>query len=159
MKTFDIRNSKITGPIAVVIILGLLYWLDTVLISWRRQAFQTFNTKPFFYFAIALLILFAILVIFLAWLLLIYSQPSWVTLIFCLLTGTSILGLLFSYIAVPRPMEPLLSHPALAGPFYVISGRGFEAMTLHAGAFIFIIGLIDLGRRIRAITSHDSGTK
>ena len=159
MKTFDIRNSKITGPIAVVIILGLLYWLDTVLISWRRQAFQTFNTKPFFYFAIALLILFAILVIFLAWLLLIYSQPSWVTLIFCLLTGTSILGLLFSYIAVPRPMGSLLNHPALAGPFYIISSRGFESITLQAGAFIFVIGLINLVRKIQAITSHDSGTK
>ena len=159
MRTIDIRKSRLTGPMAVVIILGLLYWLDTVLISWRRQAFQTFNTKPFFYFTIALLILFAILVIFLAWLLLIYSQPSWVTLIFCLLTGTSILGLLFLYIALPRPMGALLRHPALTGPFYVISSRGLESMTLHAGAFIFVIGLIDMGRRIRAITSHDSGTK
>jgi len=93
MKTFDIRNSKLIGPIIVFIMLGLLYWLDIILISWHRQAFQTFNIKPFFYFNIALLILFAIIVIFLAWLLLIYSQPSWVTLIFCLLTGSIILGL------------------------------------------------------------------
>jgi len=95
--------SKLIGPIAVAVVLGLLYWLDTVYISWRRQAFQTFNTKPFFYFTIALLILFAVLVIFLAWLLLVYSRPSWVALVFCLLAGTSILGLLFLYIAAPRP--------------------------------------------------------
>lgn len=145
--------SKLIGPIAVVVVLGLLYWLDTVSISWRRQAFQTFNTKPFFYFTIALLILFAVLVIFLAWLLLVYSRPSWVTLIFCLIAGTSILGLLFSYIAAPRPMGPILNHPALTGPFYVISSLGSASMTLQAGAFVFVIGVIQFVRKIRATTT------
>jgi len=154
MKTNDIRNSKLTGPIAVVIILGLLYWLDTIQISWRRIAFQTFNPKPFFYFNIALLILYAVLVIFLAWLLLIYSRPSWVTIVFCLLVGTSVLGLLFSFIAAPRPMGPILDHPALAGPFNVISSLISASMTLQAGAFIFVIGLIDLVRKIRETTRN-----
>ena len=155
MKAFDIRISKLISPITLVSVLGLLYWLDTIYISWRRQAFQTFNTKPFFYFTIALLILFAILVIFLAWLLLIYSRPSWVMLIFYLLAGTSILGLLFSYTTVARPMGPILSHPALTGPFYVISSLGSKSMTLQAGAFVFVFGLIDLVRKILEILQHD----
>lgn len=153
MKTFDIRNSKLIGPVVVILILGLLYWLDNIQIAWRRQAFQTFNTKPFFYFTLALLILFAVLVIFLAWLLLVYSRPSWVTLIFCLLAGTSILGLLFSYIAAPRPMGPILSHPALTGLFYVISSLGSASMTLQAGAFVLVIGLVGLVRKMRATTA------
>ena len=154
MKTFDFRKSKLIGPIAVVSILGLLYWLDAILISWRRQAFQTFNVKPFFYFNIAILILFAFLVIFLAWLLLVHSQPSWVTIVFCLLPSTSILGFQVLFIAAPRPMAPVLSHPAFAVPFYAISGRGFESLTLHAGAFIFVIGLIDLVRKIQEPTKR-----
>lgn len=159
MKAIDIRKSKLIGPIVVIPILGLLYWLDNFRIVWQRQAFQTFNTKPFFYFAIVLLILFAILVIFLVWLLLIYSRPSWVTIVFCLLAGTSILGLLFLFIAAPRPMGPILDHIALAGPFYVISSLVSASMTLQAGAFIFVIGLINLARRLRATTLYNRGSK
>ena len=158
MKTFDIRNSKLIGPITVVTILGLLYWLDIILISWRKQAFQTFNIKPFFYFNIALLILFAILVIFLAWLLLIYSQSSWVTPIFCLLTGTIILGPQVIFIAPPGFIAPILNHPAITVLFYAISGRGFESIPLHAGVFVLVIGLIGLVRKIRETTSQDNGT-
>jgi hypothetical protein len=158
MKTFDIRNSKLIGPITVVIILGLMYWLDIILISWRRQAFQTFNIKPFFYFNIALLILFAILVIFLAWLLLIYSQPSWVTLVFCLLTDTIILGLQVFFIAPPGFLASILNHPAITVGFYAISGRGFESITLRAGAFVLVIGLVSLFCKIRETISQNNGT-
>ena len=74
------------------------------------------------------------------------------TIVFCLLAGTSILGLLFLFIAAPRPMGPILDRPALAGPFYVISSLVSASMTLQAGAFIFVIGQIDLIRRIRTTT-------
>ncbi len=159
MKTFDIRNSKLTGPIVVILILGLLYWLDNIQITWRRQAIQTFTMKSFFYFSGALLILFAILIIFLIWILFVYSRSSWFTAIFCLLTGTFIIGLLFSNFSANPVLQSILNLDPLTRFWYVISGRGFESMTLQAGAFIFVIGLIDLVRRIRATTSHDSGTK
>ena len=159
MKTFDIRNSKLIEPITVVIILGLLYWLDTIQISWRRHAFQTFNIKPFFYFTIALLILFAMLVIFLTWFLFVYSRLSWVMPIFCLLTGTFLLGLLLSYITANPILRSILNLGALTGLVYVISSLGSASMMLQAGAFVLVIGLIDLVHKIQAITSHDSGTK
>ena len=65
MKTFDIRNSRLIGPIAVILVLGLLYWLDNIQIIWRRQAVQTFTMRSFFNFSGVILILFATLIIFL----------------------------------------------------------------------------------------------
>ena len=70
------------------------------------------------------------------------------TIIFCLLAGTSIL-------AISRPFEiPILNQPALTGLFYVIYSLETASMTLQAGAFILIIGLIDLARKIVGITRH-----
>jgi len=129
METIDIRKSRLTGLIAVVITLGLLYWLDNVQITWRRHAFQTFNTKPFFYFTGALLILFAMLIIFLAWFLFVYFRSSWVTAVFCLLTGTCILGLLLSYFTANPVLRSILDLGALTGLLYVIFSRGFVSMT------------------------------
>jgi len=63
------------------------------------------------------------------------------------------MGIIFLYIAAPRPMGPILSHPALTGPFYVISSLGTASMTLQAGAFVFVFGLIDFVRKIRATTA------
>lgn len=154
MKTIDFLNLKLTGPVAVVIILGLLYWLDKVQISWRRHAFQTFNIKPFFYFTIALLILYAILVIFLTWFLLVYSRSSWMTLIFCLLTGTFILGLLLSYITANPVLRSILSLGVLTGLVYVISSLGSASMMLQAGAFVLVIGLVGSVRKIRETTKR-----
>jgi hypothetical protein len=76
MKTFDIRNSKLIGPIAVVSVLGLLHWLDTIHISWCRQTLQSFNTTTFSYFVFMLPVVFAVLVSFLSWLLLVFSGPT-----------------------------------------------------------------------------------
>lgn len=153
MRTIDIRKSNLTGPVVVILVLGLLYWLDTVHISWRRQAFQTFDTEPFFYFMIALLILFSVLVIFLAWLLLVYSRPSWVTIIFCLLAGNSIL-------AISRPFDiSVLNQSALSGLLYVIYSLESASVTLQAGAFVLVIGLVGSVRIILEKTHHENGTK
>jgi len=159
MRTIDIRESRLSGPVAVVIILGLFYWLDNVQITWRRNAFQTFNVKPFFYFSGALLILFAMLIIFLIWFLLVHSKSSWITPFFCLLTGTFILGLLFSNFSANSVLRSILNLDPLSRFLYVILSRGFESMTLQAGAFVFVIGLFGFVRRIREITFHENGTK
>ena len=155
MKTFDIRNSKLTGPIVVILILGLLYWLDNFLNTFRRQAIQTFNMKSFVYFSGALLILFAFLILFLTWFLFVYSSQTWLTSIFCLLTGTFILGLLFSNFSTNPVLRSILNLDPFARIWYVISNRGFESMTLQAGAFIFVIGLVDIVRKIRATNASN----
>lgn len=158
MRTIDIRESRLSGPVAVVIILGLFYWLDNVQITWRRQAVQTFTMKSYFYFSGAILILFAILIIFLTWFLFVYSRSSWITSIFCLFTGTFILGLLFSNFSANPVLQSILNLDPLTRLWYVILSRGFESMTLQAGAFVFVIGLVGLVRKIRETTSHDNGT-
>jgi hypothetical protein len=108
MRTIDIRKSRLSGPIVVVIILGLLYWLDNFQNTFRRQAVQTFNMRSFIYFSGGLLILFAVLIIFLTWFLLVCSRSSWLTSIFCLLTGTFILGLLFSNFSANPVLRSIL---------------------------------------------------
>jgi len=155
MRTIDIRKSQLTGPIIVILILGLLYWLDHFQNTFRRQAFQSFNVRSFVYLSEALLILFAILIIFLTWFLFVYSRSSWLTSIFCLLTGTFILGLLFSNFSANPVLRSILDFDPLARFLYVILNRGFESMTLQASAFVLVIGLIGLARRIRETTKRN----
>jgi hypothetical protein len=152
MKTFDIRNSKPVGPIVVILIIGLFYWLDNFQNTFRRQAIQTFDMRSFIHFSGVLLILFAILIIFLTWFLLVYSRSSWLTSIFCFLTGTFILGLLFSNFSANPVLRSILNLDLLARFLYVILSRGFESMTLQAGAFVLVIGLVGLVCKIRERT-------
>lgn len=159
MRTIDIRKSWLTGPIAVVLILGLLYWLDNILIIWHRHARDTFNLQPFYYFSGGLLILFAMLMIFLTWFLFAYSRSSWFKSIFCTLTGTFILGLLFSNFSPSPVLQSILSFGPLTRLWYAISSRGFESVTLQAGAFILVIGLVGLVYKIRETPSREHGTK
>jgi len=159
MRTIDIRKSRLTGPIAVVIILGLFYWLDNILITWHRHARDTFNRQPFYYFSGALLILFAMLMIFLTWFLFVYSRSSWLKSIFCLLTGTFIQLFLFSNFSPSPVLQSILSSGPLTIFWYTISSRGFESVTLQAGAFILVFGLVGLVCKIRETTSRDHGTK
>jgi hypothetical protein len=159
MRTIDIRKSNLTGPVVVILILGLLYRLDNFLNTFRRQAFQSFNVRSFVYLSEALLIFFAILIIFLIWFLFVYSRQTWFTSFFCLLTGTFILGLLFSNFSANPVLRSILNLDLLERFFYVILNRGFESMTLQAGAFVLVIGLVGLACKIRETTSHDNGTK
>jgi hypothetical protein len=85
MTTNEFRKSQLLSVMAIVSVFGLVYWLDTVTISWRRQARATFNMEPYLYYWVALPAIFAILAAFLFWLLLMHFKPTWVTLIFCLL--------------------------------------------------------------------------
>ena len=155
MRTIDIRKSTLTGPIVIVIILGLLYGLDMVRISWRRQADQAFDTTTFNYFVFVLPVVFAILIIFLAWFLLVFFRPSWVTLVFCLLVGAGIQGFVFPLIAAAPILSPLANSPAFTGLRTVLYDLGTGSMTLQAGAFILVIGLTDLARKISTTTQHN----
>jgi len=159
MRPIDIQKSRLVGPIVVTLILSLLYWLDNFLNTFRRQAIQTFNMRSFVYLSEALLILFAVLIIFLTWFLFVYSRLSWITFIFYLLTGTFILGLLFSNFSANPVLRSILNLDPLARFLYVILSRGFESMTLQASAFVLVIGLVGLVRKIREITLHENGKK
>ena len=152
MRTIDMRKSRLSSPIVVVVILGLLYWLGNFLITFRRHAIQTFDMRSFIYLSGALLILFAILILFLTWFLFVFSRSSWLTYIFCLLTGTFILGLLFSNFSANPVLRSILNLEPLARFLYVILSRGFESMTLQAGAFVLVFGLFGLVRKIRERT-------
>ena len=120
MRTIDIQKSRLTGPIVVILVLGLLYWLDNFQNTFRRQAIQTFNMRFFIYLSGTLLILFAILIIFLTWFLLVYSRSSWLTSTFYLLTGSFILGLLFSNFSPNPVLRSILNLDLLARFLYVI---------------------------------------
>ena len=159
MRTIDIQKSRLTGPIVVILILGLLYWLDNFLNTFRRQAIQTFDMRSFIYLSCALLILFAILILFLTWFLFVFSRSLWLTSTFCLLVGTFILGLLFSNFSANPFLRSILNIDPLSRFLYVILSRGFESMTLQAGAFVLVFGLVGLVRKIRETTSHNYGTK
>jgi len=114
--------------------------------------------KSFYYFSSVLLIFFAILIIFLIWFLIVYSRPSWFASIYYLLTGTFILGLFFSGFSANPVLQSILNLDPLTRLWYVISSRGFESMTLQAGAFILVFGLIGLVCKIRETTSRNHGT-
>ena len=77
MTTNDIRKSQLLSILAIVSIIVLVNWLDMVTISWRRQARAAFDMGPFLYFYFALPFLFAILAIFLSWLLLVRFKSTW----------------------------------------------------------------------------------
>ena len=159
MRTIDIQKSRLSGPIVVILVLGLLYWLDNFQNTFRRQAVQTFNMRSFFNFSGVMLILFAILIFFLIWFLFVYSRQTWLTSIFCLLTGTFILGLYFSYYPTIPVLSSIWNFEVFTRIFYLIPGLGSKSMTLQAGAFVLVIGLVGLVRKIREITFHENGTK
>ncbi len=144
----EFRKSQLFSVMAIISILGLVYWLDTVTISWRRQARAEGNMIPFLYFYFALPFIFAILAIFLLWLLLVRFKPTWVTLIFCLLIGVSFLVFAVSMV----PGNPILYQIVSSAGFIFISVYGVFAhlgsnsMTLQMGALILVIGLINLIR-------------
>jgi hypothetical protein len=102
--------------------------------------------KPFLYFTFALPVVFAVLIIFLSWLLLVHFKPMWVTLIFCLLVGAGLVGLAFSLVAVNPILSPIVNSMALTGLRRVIFDLGSGSITLQAGAFVSAIGLINLIR-------------
>jgi hypothetical protein len=146
MTTNDTHKSQTLRISAIVVILGQMYWLDTVTILWRRQAHATFKMQSFNLFSLTLPVFFAVLAIFLSWLLLVRFKPTWVTLVFCLLIGAGYVILAISIVFANPFMLQILNSTGLAYISRVILELGSSSMTLQVGAFILVIGLINLIR-------------
>ncbi len=152
MATNDVRKLQLLSVVAIVSIFGLAYWLDMVTISWRRQALAEFNMLPFLLFYVMLPLVFAILAVFLSWLLLVYFKSTWVTLILFLLIGINFV--VFAASMVSR--NPIL--------FQIVNSTGFGlgnrgvftlgngSMTFQMEALIFVIGVINLIRTLTVST-------
>jgi hypothetical protein len=152
MNTNETRKSQTLSLTAIVVILGLMYRLDSVTILWRRQAYAAFKMQPFNLFSLTLPVVFAVLAILLAWLLVVRFKPRWVTLIFCLLIGASYMILAIS-IAFGNPlMLQILKGTGLEIVSRIILELGSSSMTLQVGAFILVLGLINLIRILIAAT-------
>jgi hypothetical protein len=135
MTTNEFRKSQLLSVTAIVSIFGLVYWLDTVTISWRRQARASFNMEPFLYYFVALPVIFAILAAFLFWLLLMHFKPTWVTLIFCLLIGVSFLVFAVS-MATGNPILNLIARSTgliFTSVYKVFTDLGTNSMTFQMG--------------------------
>jgi hypothetical protein len=100
---------------------------------------------PFLYFYSALPFIFAILAIFLLWLLLVRFKPTWVTHILCLFIGISF------FVSIVPDNSILYQIVSSAGFIFisiygVVANLGTNSMTFQMGAFILVIGLINLIR-------------
>jgi hypothetical protein len=152
MRTNPVRRLQLLSVVAIAGTLGLAYWLDMLTNSWRRQARAEFNLQPFLFFYFLLPLIFAILAIFLSWLLLIQFKSTWVTLILCLLVGINFLVIAASVVFPHSILSPLVTSTAFA-----IINRG--ALTIGNGsmmyqleAVILVIGVINLIRAIQVST-------
>jgi len=148
----DVRKLQLLSVVAIVSIFGLAYWLDMVTISWRRQALAEFNMLPFLLFYVMLPLVFAILAVFLSWLLLVYFKSTWVTLILCLLIGINFV--VFAASMVSR--DPILFQIVNSTGFALVNRGVFTlgngSMTFQMEALIFVIGLINLIRTLTVST-------
>jgi hypothetical protein len=103
---------------------------------------------PFLYFYFALPFLFAILAIFLSWLLLVRFKSTWVTLTFCLLIGVTFMFFAMSMASGNTVFIDVMNNLHLVFLSKNLLQLGSGSMTLQIGAFILIIGLINLIRTL-----------
>jgi hypothetical protein len=146
MTTKDIRKSQALSLTAIVALLGLMYWLDTATILWRRHARNTFNMQPFNLFSLVLPVVLAIIAIFISWLLIVRFKPTWLTIMFCLFIGAGYVTLVIS---IPFANPLLLQILQITGLVFisrVVLELGPSSMTLQVAAFILVLGLINLIR-------------
>ncbi len=148
----DVRKSQLVSVVSIVGILGLAYWLDTVTISWRRQAHAEFNMQPFLLFYVMLPVIFAIFAIYLSWLLLVRFRPTWLTLILCLLIGIYFVFSVMS-IVFPNPtMAAIVDNPIIAFMNKGWLELGIGSMVVQLEALLLVIGVINLIRILRVST-------
>jgi hypothetical protein len=150
MTTSDVRKSQLVSVVSIVGLLGLAYWLDTVTISWRRQAHAEFNMQPFLLFYVMLPVIFAILAVFLSWILLVHFKPTWLTVILCLLIGIHFVVSAIS-IVFPNPaLAAIVNNPSLAFINRGFLEIGVGSMVVQLEAFLLVIGVINLVRIFRS---------
>ena len=150
MATTDARRSQLLSVVAIVSMLGLAYWLDMLTVSWRRQAHAEFNMQPFLVFYVMLPLVFAILAVFLFWLLLIHFKSTWVTLLFCWFIGINFVVFAASMVSG----NPVLNQIVNSTGFMLLNRSvftiGIESMTFQMEAIILVIGVINLIRSVAA---------
>jgi len=152
MITNNVRKSQLLSVVAIVGILGLAYWLDVVTNSWRRQARAEFNMQPFLLFYFLLPLIFAILAIFLSWLLLVHFKSTWVTLTLCLLIGINFVVIAASIVSRNLILSQIVNSTGFALINRGVLAIGNESMMFQMEAVILVIGLINLIRTIKAST-------
>ena len=152
MATTDVRKSQLLSVVAIVSVLGLTYWLDILTVSWRRQARAEFNMQPFLAFYVMLPLVFAILAVFIFWLLLVHFKSTWVTIVLCLLIGINFVIFAVSMVSG----NPVLNQIVNTAGFTLLNKGvftiGIESMTFQMEAIILVIGVINLIRTVSAST-------
>jgi len=152
MTTNHVRRSQLLSVVAIVGILGLAYWLDMVTNSWRRQARAEFNMQPFLLFYFLLPLIFAILAIFLSWLLLVRFKSTWVTLTLCLLIGINFVVIAASIVSRNSILSQIVNSTGFALINRGVLAIGNGSMMFQMEAVILVIGVINLIRTIKAST-------
>lgn len=151
MATMDVRKSQLLSTAAIVSVLGLAYWLDMLTVSWRRQARAEFNMQPFLVFYVMLPLVFAILAVFLFWLLLVHFKLTWLTVILCLLIGINFVVFAASMVSG----NPVLNRIVNSTGFTLLNRGAFtigiESITFQMEAIILVIGVINLIRIVSAL--------
>ena len=146
----DARKSQLVSVVSIVGLLGLAYWLDTVTISWRRQARAEFNMQPFLLYYGMLPVVFAMFSIFLSWLLLVRFRPTWLTLILCLLIGVQFLVSAMSIVFANPTLTAILNNSGFAFINRSFLGIGNGSLVVQLAALLLVIGTINLIRILRS---------
>jgi len=123
-----------------------------VTISWRRQARAEFNTQPFLLFYVMLPLVFAILAIFLSWLLLVYFRSTWVTLILCLLIGINFVVFAASIVSRNPILFQIVNSTGFALVNRGVLAIGNGSMIFQMEALILVLGVINLIRTLKVST-------
>jgi hypothetical protein len=133
-----------------MLVIALCYWLDMITISWRRQVQNTFDRQPFYLFTAALPVLFAAFAIFLSWVLLVRFKPAWPSVIVGLVVGLVAGAVMLTIAAANATLLPLINLPLLTGLRTVIFELTTASLTVQACAFILVISLVNLVRKVAA---------
>ncbi len=143
------NKSQLLSLAATVGVVALLYGLDTLTVSWHRRVFASFNAQPFQIYTMLVPVLFAALILFLAWLLLVRIRQGWPMQVFGLLAGALLVGTGVLIATGSPAVLPFINLPLLGWLRTAIFDLGAASLTFQAGAFIFVIALVNMARRQR----------
>lgn len=141
------NNVQLLSLACIAGVVALLYGLDRLTIAWRRQVQATFNMQPFYTYTMLAQVLFAALILFLAWLLVVRVRQGGPMRAFALLTGVVIVGTGVLIATGSPAVVPLINLPLLGWLRTVIFDLGTASLTFQAGAFILVMALINFARR------------
>jgi hypothetical protein len=140
------RRLQALSHAAIVVLPLLVYWLDRFTILLRRQSRMEFTMPRYILFSLSLPAVFAVLALFLAWLLLVRLRPAWTAILLCLLAGAGYVILVISLAFPGARTLQLLESTGLAFVSSPILELGAGSLTLQMGAFFLVLGLVNLVR-------------